>query len=282
MTGSGRTGWSIAALLFLLIIGIVGAWWMRRHHSRLEMYLSSAFHLPEDEYSEPPPPRTYATNFPNTENPISEGHIWVSGSTVRSAPGVAFGTQTGALPPPYTDSTALLTGTWGNDQFVQIVVWWDGAPGTNNDYDEVEIRLRGTLAKNWSRTYNINCRVGTPSADSYIQMGRGNGPPDDFTPPIAELRGPSAACQNGDVITGTIVGSVITAYINGKKVIQGMDSVIRSGAPGFGFFHQGTHGQNNDFGISSFTASDRFPRLGVPGQGESPVRSKPDARRTGG
>ncbi|MBZ5614901.1 MAG: hypothetical protein LAO23_12900 [Acidobacteriia bacterium] len=189
---------------------------------------------------------------------------------------MAFGTQTGALPPPYTDSTALLTGTWGNDQFVQIVVWWDGAPGTNRDYDEVEIRLRGTLAKNWSRTYNINCRVGTPSADSYIQMGRANGPPDDFTPPIAELKGPSAACQNGDVITGTIVGSVITAYINGTRVIQGMDSVITSGAPGFGFFHQGTHAQNSDFGISSFTASDRFPRFGVPGQGESPVRSRPE------
>jgi hypothetical protein len=290
VTGSRRTGCSIAALLFLLVIGVAGAWWTRRHHSRLEMYLSSAFHLPADEYSEPPPPRTYTTNFPNTENPISEGHNWLNagtcdnpapcagagGANVRSTPGLAFGTQTGALPPPYTDSSALLTGTWGNDQFVQIVVWWDGAPGTNRDYDEVEIRLRGTLAKNWSRTYNINCRVGTPSDDSYIQMGRGNGPRDDFTPPIAELHGPSAACQNGDVVTGTIVGSVITAYINGKKVIQGMDSVITSGAPGLGFFHQGTQAQNSDFGISSFTASDRFPHFGVPGQGEGPVRPKPD------
>jgi len=140
--------------------------------------------------------------------------------------------------PLYTDSSALLAGAWGNDQFVQIVVWWDGASGTNSNYDEVEIRLRGTLAANWDRTYNITCRVGTLSADSYIQMRRANGPPDEFTPPIAELHGPSAACQSGDIITGTIVGSVITAYINGKKVIQGMDSVITLGAPGFGIFHQ--------------------------------------------
>jgi hypothetical protein len=151
-------------------------------------------------------------------------------------PGLAFGTQTGAVPPPYLDSAALVTGACGNDQFVQIVVWWDGASGTNSDYDEVEIRLRGTLAKNLDRTYNINCRVGTPSGDSYIQMGRANGPPDDFTPPIAELHGASAACQNGDVITGTIVGGVITAYINGKKVIQGMDSVITSVRRASAFF----------------------------------------------
>jgi len=68
--------------------------------------------------------------------------------------------------PLYTDSSALLAGAWGNDQFVQIVVWWDGASGANSDY------------ANWDGSYNITCRVGTPSADSYIQMGRANGPPD--------------------------------------------------------------------------------------------------------
>jgi hypothetical protein len=269
----------IMALLLLLLVVGVGAWWTHKHNSQREMYLSSAFRFPADEHTEPPPPRTYTTSFSTTENPLSENHNFVNagtcgdsalcaganGSNVRSTPGLAFGTQTGAAPPPYTDSGALVTGSWGNDQFVQIVVSWNGASGTNSEYDEVEIRLRGTLAKNWDRTYNINCRVGTPSANSYIQMGRGNGPPDDFTPPFAELKGPSAACQNGDVITGTVVGSVITAYINGKKVIQATDSVITSGAPGFGFFHQGMHAQNSDFGISSFTASDRFPRLAVQG-----------------
>ena len=168
-----------------------------------------------------------------------------------------------------------MTGTWGSDQFVQIVVWWDGAAGTDSDYDEVEIRLRGTFAKNWSRTYNINCRVGTPSQNSYIQMGRANGPRDDFTPPIAELRGPNAACQNGDVITGTVMGDVITVYINGKRVIQGEDSVIISGSPGFGFFHLGTHARNNDFGVSSFVASDLFPRFGELGRVHGSAISAP-------
>jgi hypothetical protein len=290
MEGMGaRAGWFIAALLLLTAISVGAVRWIGTHHSRLRMYLSSAVHFPTDGYTEPPSPRTYTTSFASTENPISEGHNWVNGGTcgdlticasangsnVSTTPGLAFGTQTGTVPPPYLDSAALMTGTWGNDQFVQIVVWWDGAAGTNSDYDEVEIRLRGTLGKNWDRTYNINCRVGTPSRDSYIQMGRANGPPDDFTPPLAELKGPSAACQNGDVITGTIVGSVITAYINGKKVIQGTDSVITSGAPGFGFFHQGTHSHNSDFGISSFIASDRFPRLGIQGQSADGDRREP-------
>ena len=261
----------IVGLGLLLVIGGGAAWWTRMHRS-------------QPEYTQPLG-RIYTTGFTNTENPISDSHNWVNGGTcddatlcsgangssVRTAPGLAFGTQTGAVPPPYTDSAALVTGAWGSDQFVQIVVWWNGASGTNSDYDEVEIRLRGTLAKNWDRTYNINCRVGTPSPNSYIQMGRANGPRDDFTPPLAELRGPSAACQNGDVITGTIVGNVITAYINGKKAIQGTDSVISSGAPGFGFFHQGTHAENSDFGISSFTASDLFPRFPVQGVMENPA-----------
>jgi len=222
-----------------------------------------------------PQPRTYATNFPKAENPISENHTWINGGTgIRTIRGLAFGTQSGALPPPYTDSAALVAGNWGSNQFVQIVVKWDGASGTNADHDEVEVRLRGALGKNWDRTYNVNCRVGTPSADSYIQMGRANGPPDDFTPPLAELHGPSAACQNGDVITGTIVGNVITAYINGRMAIQAADSDITSGAPGFGFFHQGTKVQNSDFGISSFSASDMFPDFGITGKVESPPGSR--------
>jgi hypothetical protein len=279
-----------AVLLLGLSSGVV--WWRARHHRRLEAILPRLFQFSAPQYK-PPQNRTYATNFPGTENAISENHNWVNagacddpllcpggnGSTIQTIHGCAFGTQSGAVPPPYADSGALVTGTWGSDQFVQIVVWWDGAPETNSDYDEIEIRLRGTFGKNWSRMYNINCRVGTPSQNSYIQMGRANGPPDNFTPPFVELHGPSAACQNGDVITGTVVGDVITAYINGRKVLQATDSVISSGSPGFGFFHQGTRTQNRDFGVASFIASDLFPRMTVQGPTENPalpaVRERP-------
>lgn len=272
----------VVAVLLALGSGVV--WWKARHHRRLEAILPRLFQFSAPHYT-PSLNRTYSTNFPDTENVISENHAWVNGGTcgdpllcpggngsnIQTIQGHAFGTQAGKIPPPYTDSGALVTGNWGSDQFVQIVIWWDGVPETNIDFDEVEIRLRGTFGKDWSRTYNINCRVGTPSQDSYIQMGRANGPPDNFTPPFVELHGPSAACQNRDVITGTVVGDVITAYINGRKVLQARDSVISSGAPGFGFFHQGMLTRNTDFGVSSFTASDLFPRLAYPGATENPV-----------
>ncbi len=274
---SFRKRWIVAVCL--LVLGTTGgaAWWRGRYHRRLEACLSclsSVLQSSTPAYVESQG-RTYATSFRNDENPIMEGGGWVNagncgnaarcrgagGSNVRTIAGLAFGTQPGALPPPYNDSAALVTGDWGSDQFVQVVVWWNGASGTNSDYDEVEIRLRGTLAKDWCRGYNINCRVGTASSNSYIQMGRFNGPPDDFTPPFAELHGPSAACQNGDVLTGTVVGNIITAYINGRRVIQAIDSAITSGSPGLGFYRAGTHAQNYDFGISGFIASDRFPQI---------------------
>jgi len=277
----------VVFIVFLVALGSGVVWWRARHHRRLEAILPRLFQFSAPQYT-PSLGRTYATDFSSTENAISENHNWVNGgacgdpllcpggngSNIQTIQGHAFGTQSGAIPPPYTDSGALVTGNWGSDQFVQIVIWWDGSPETNSDYDEVEIRLRGTFGKNWSRTYNINCRVGTPSPNSYIQMGRANGPPDNFTPPFVELHGPSAACQNGDVMTGTVVGNVITAYINGRKVIQATDSVISSGSPGFGFFHQGTRTRNTNFGVSSLIASDLFPPMTFQGLSAKPTPSE--------
>jgi hypothetical protein len=197
--------------------------------------------------------RTYVTDFGLSS--AFDPTAWTMGSSpVRFLHGTAIGTQSGRKPPPYTDSGAVLSGKWGSDQFVQIKVKWNGAAQTSVDYDEVEIRLRGTIRENWDRTYNINCRVGAAPADSYIQMGRANGPPDDFEP-LAGLTGPRAACGDGDVISARIVGDTITVFINARQVLQASDAMIVSGAPGLGFFHQGA-GRNEDFGISNFEASD--------------------------
>jgi hypothetical protein len=72
---------------------------------------------------------TYTTTFPQTENPISEGGNWINGLTngidwadVATTPGKAFGTQT-VNSPNYSDSTALLTGSWGPTQTLQAVVF---------------------------------------------------------------------------------------------------------------------------------------------------------------
>ena len=56
---------------------------------------------------------SYSTNFPLTEDPISEGGRWINGSVgldwknCRTTPGLAFGTQSGANPPPYDDLSLI-------------------------------------------------------------------------------------------------------------------------------------------------------------------------------
>src|SRR5256885_14106702 len=89
--------------------------------------------------------KTYTTNFPLAENPISEGGNWINGGSVglswanvRTTPGLAFGTESGSG--GYDDSTAVLAGTWNADQMAQAV----GHRGnqTSKKKKEVEIPLR--------------------------------------------------------------------------------------------------------------------------------------------
>src|SRR5580765_1084287 len=72
---------------------------------------------------------TYTTNFPSTENPISERGQWIGGKTVglawadfQSTTGFAFGKQPGTSPSKYDDAIAVLKGTWGPNQTVQATV----------------------------------------------------------------------------------------------------------------------------------------------------------------
>jgi hypothetical protein len=63
---------------------------------------------------------------------------------------------------------------------------------------------------------------------------------------------------DGDIVKATIVGNVITAYINGVQVLQATDGTYASGSPGIGFYLRGVPGVNRDYGFTSFTASDAF------------------------
>ena len=80
----------------------------------------------------------YTTNFPLTENPISEGGEWINGGVVgldwtnlSTTPGFTFGTQPGtAGSASWADSWALLTGAWGPDQTAQATIN-DPSPNDN-------------------------------------------------------------------------------------------------------------------------------------------------------
>ena len=201
--------------------------------------------------------RTYTTTFPLTENPISEVGNWVNGkavgldwSDVQTIPGLAFGTESGNN--GYDDSTALLTGTWGPNQSAEATV--HTVHQNDNIFEEVELRLRSSLSAHSATGYEINFRC-SKTSNAYTQIVRWNGPLGNFTY-VASNQGSQYGVKDGDVIKATIVGNVITAYINGVQVVQGTDKKFASGSPGMGFFLQGTTGVNRDYGFTRFTASD--------------------------
>ncbi len=208
---------------------------------------------------------TYTTKFPLTENPISQGGYWMNGKTdgldwsnVTTTPGLAFGTQSGSSANGYDDSTALLKGTWGPDQSVTATVRSVNQKG-GIVYEEVEIRLRSSLSAHNCTGYEINLRS-LKDSSSYVQIVRWNGPLGSFTY-LADMRGVQYGISDGDVIKATIVGNVITAYINNVQVAQATDNTFSGGSPGMGFFLRGATGVNSDYGFTSFTASDEANTL---------------------
>jgi hypothetical protein len=208
---------------------------------------------------------TYTTKFPLTENPISEGNNWVNGGTpgldwhnIRTTPGLAFGTQTGAV--GYTDSVATLTGTWSMNQSAQATVKVNSC--TDADYEEVELLLHATITAHSYTGYELNFRCSTGAA-AYAQIVRINGPLGSFAYLANQnVTGSQYGVRNGDVIMATSAPdssgcAVLTSYKNGKVMAGPVtDCTFKGGSPGMGFFFQGTAGANSDFGFTSFTASD--------------------------
>jgi hypothetical protein len=152
----------------------------------------------------------------------------------------------------YNDSTALLAGNWGPSQTVEAKVYSKNQ--NDNVFEEVELRLRSSLSGNSAAGYEINFRC-SKTANAYAQIVRWNGPLGDFTYLRAKT-GSGFGVANGDVVKATIIGGVITAYINAVQVLQAKDNSYASGSPGMGFYLEGATGVNTDCGFTSFTATD--------------------------
>lgn len=154
--------------------------------------------------------RTYTTNFPLKETPISEGSNWANGGSVgfdwtnvSTTTGLAIGTESGTN--GYDDSTAVLTGRWGATQTAQATV--HTVNQKRGIFQEVELRLRTTITAHSITGYEINFRC-SPAANAYTQIVRWNGPINSFTILISSA-GPGL--KDGDIVKTTIVGHVITS-----------------------------------------------------------------------
>jgi hypothetical protein len=203
---------------------------------------------------------TYTSNFPVTENPISENGKWINGgvaglrwTNVRTTPGRALGTQSGtdSGKARYADSTAILAGTWGPNQTVQATVFVANASGASGVFQEVELRLRTNITPDSITGYEITASVHL--TDFYISVARWNGPLANWTPIGGSVSHP---CVNGDVLKATMIGSTIRVYLNQVQMLQVTDSTYKNGSPGIGVFLQGATGLNANYGFSSFTATD--------------------------
>lgn len=213
---------------------------------------------------------TYTTNFPLTENPISEGGKWIGGQSaggnlwgnVRTNGTMAFGASE---PTQYGDPTAILTGAWGANQSVQGTVKINTTP-TGTCCHEIELRLRMTISTNSISGYEVYCSVMPESYNQYCHIARWNGANGSYC--NIESSTPVTYLTNGDVFKATATGTnpvVITAYRNGSQLMTASDAggncspggaggPFISGTPGIGFYDN----QDNNwsyFGFSSFTAT---------------------------
>jgi hypothetical protein len=206
--------------------------------------------------------RTYTTTFSATENPISESGNWINGKTdgrdwadVKTTGGNAIGTQTSAS--AYDDTTALVTGTWGNDQTAEATVYINTRP---TSVAEVELRLHSSISAGVNSGYEILFSV--LAGTTYHQIVRWNGPINNFTYLAISPGncGNIAQLKNGDRVKASMSGSTITTWIDrGSGYVQqcqATDTTFTSGKPGMGFYTQGS-ADNTQFGFSDFTATDK-------------------------
>jgi hypothetical protein len=210
----------------------------------------------------PPSGGNYTTNFPLTENPISEGGKWINGGgldwqSVRTTTNKAFGTGfTGGSGngTEYDDNLAHLAPsfrTFNGNQFAEGVAYRASgyAPTSNH---EVELLLRFSLTQHTARGYEI-----LYSHDGWLVLVRWNGPLGSYTE-LASTGGPVGGqpARDGDVIRAEISGSVIRVYKNGALALTGNDATWSSGQPGIGFWVRAPGTTLASYGWKSYTAGN--------------------------
>ena len=211
--------------------------------------------------------RSYQTNFPATEDPISENNNWINGAAtgldwgnVQTTPGLAFGTVVSGGP-PYNDSAAALSGTWASNQSACGTVFINPSLARDSAPLEVEIHVRFSIAAHNTTGYEFNYGLGTSSTAGFLYAGtvRWNGPLNNFT----GLGGPSGvppALQTGDVFCASAIGSTLKAWVvrAGATIVSWTysDATYSGGSPGMGFYNQGSLSDNSNFGFTSYQASE--------------------------
>ena len=215
--------------------------------------------------------RSYQTNFPATEDPISENNNWVNGAltgldwgNVQTTPGHVFGTNinpgcSNSKPDACNDSIAALTGTWAANQSVCATVFiGSGLSRTSGTY-ELELHLHQSIASHNAPGYEFNYSLFN-NGNQYMQIVRGNGALGSF-----KVLGGGVSpipLNNGDIFCASAIGGSLKSWLTRAGAVVATagpitDTTFTGGAPGVGFFNgAGTLADNENFGFTSFQASE--------------------------
>jgi len=197
----------------------------------------------------PPPDPTgtsISTNFPATENPISEGGRWINGKSVglgwnnvRTSPGKAHAAQfVGLSGNRYDDCLAHLNTSFTPNQYAQGTVHRVAGYRNSTDKHEIELLLRFRITANSARGYEVLW-----GQDGEIWVVRWNGPLGNYTAFEASALPNSDANKavDGDVLRAEISGNIITVKRNGLTVVRQDVTALggttwTDGQPGVGFW----------------------------------------------
>lgn len=197
----------------------------------------------------------YVTDFNFTEAPIHEGDSWhhdgLDWALVDTGNGIAFGTQALGVarsgPGQYDDAYAYLTGFAPNQQASGVIS--KGTIDTSCTH-EVEILLHWSDGPHTAAGYECNLA----HDGAYAEIVRWNGPVGDYTY-LARGSVPGGV-RDGDVLSGSIVGTTITLSFNGAVVVTATDATFTSGNPGMAFWRGSSGcGTLGDFGFTRYSAT---------------------------
>lgn len=218
--------------------------------------------------------KTYQTFFPATQNPIVEDGGWVRGKSEglnwtdpQTTAGWTWPTMNAFDGSHFIDSVAHRTGHQP-DHYVRVVVHNAGAPSGL----EVEILLRFQITAGTARGYELDW----VNSSNELNVVRWNGPGGTagggagVAYDIMGTYTTGVSLQDGDVLEGYVIGSVITAYCT--PLATGIRALIATinvqqwatqhggnywstGQPGFGGWNE-TGASNSKLGIKYFFASD--------------------------
>lgn len=179
----------------------------------------------------------YSTTFPLTENPISEGGIWLTGGTdgldwidIQTTPGKMLAAAIDSAPGGVKDGNAQLKRSFlacASDQFSEGVIFREiGYGGVSH---ECEVYCNMTITAHSITGYEAYFGIGNTHT-----LVRWNGAFGDFTPLAAGNVNASSEPADGDVIKIWRSGNTVFCSQNGVTISSAVDTTYMGGNPGLG------------------------------------------------